>query len=139
MERLSYLFKRFTDKTASYQERLEFQQLLATEDYDDALKAMIQDFWQAGLVTQEPLGITPEEMMLSQIMEKAAIKSNQISSRIKLWGKISIAASISIIIVLGGYFYQKESKKTIHANYACLLYTSPSPRDQRGSRMPSSA
>ena len=25
------------------------------------------------------------------------------------------------------------------ANLACLLYTSPSPRDQRGSRMPSSA
>ena len=24
-------------------------------------------------------------------------------------------------------------------NYGCLLYTSPSPRDQRGSRMPSSA
>ena len=26
-----------------------------------------------------------------------------------------------------------------HANCCCLLYTSPSPRDQRGSRMPSSA
>ena len=26
-----------------------------------------------------------------------------------------------------------------HDGYACLLYTSPSPRDQRGSRMPSSA
>ena len=25
------------------------------------------------------------------------------------------------------------------ATYICLLYTSPSPRDQRGSRMPSSA
>ena len=25
------------------------------------------------------------------------------------------------------------------ANFPCLLYTSPSPRDQRGSRMPSSA
>ena len=24
-------------------------------------------------------------------------------------------------------------------SYVCLLYTSPSPRDQRGSRMPSSA
>ena len=24
-------------------------------------------------------------------------------------------------------------------HYSCLLYTSPSPRDQRGSRMPSSA
>ena len=32
-------------------------------------------------------------------------------------------------------------KKRVKANYdeACLLYTSPSPRDQRGSRMPSSA
>ena len=27
----------------------------------------------------------------------------------------------------------------IHDAYNCLLYTSPSPRDQRGSRMPSSA
>ena len=27
----------------------------------------------------------------------------------------------------------------IHTNKTCLLYTSPSPRDQRGSRMPSSA
>ena len=26
-----------------------------------------------------------------------------------------------------------------HPSYPCLLYTSPSPRDQRGSRMPSSA
>ena len=30
---------------------------------------------------------------------------------------------------LGGYTFE----------YDCLLYTSPSPRDQRGSRMPSSA
>ena len=27
----------------------------------------------------------------------------------------------------------------IHLSILCLLYTSPSPRDQRGSRMPSSA
>ena len=27
----------------------------------------------------------------------------------------------------------------VTSNYICLLYTSPSPRDQRGSRMPSSA
>ena len=26
-----------------------------------------------------------------------------------------------------------------YGTYVCLLYTSPSPRDQRGSRMPSSA
>ena len=31
------------------------------------------------------------------------------------------------------------SYKDALSNYSCLLYTSPSPRDQRGSRMPSSA
>ena len=30
-------------------------------------------------------------------------------------------------------------REPIADRYACLLYTSPSPRDQRGSRMPSSA
>ena len=51
--------------------------------------------------------------------------------------------------VAGKYKYDeetilKELKDYISSTYkqhysACLLYTSPSPRDQRGSRMPSSA
>ena len=32
----------------------------------------------------------------------------------------------------------EKSSYLAHENYSCLLYTSPSPRDQRGSRMPSS-
>ena len=34
--------------------------------------------------------------------------------------------------------YQKRKQNNVH-HKGCLLYTSPSPRDQRGSRMPSSA
>ena len=34
---------------------------------------------------------------------------------------------------------QPRDKLMLNLNYTCLLYTSPSPRDQRGSRMPSSA
>ena len=38
------------------------------------------------------------------------------------------------------YLYEHETViKNIRYLYGCLLYTSPSPRDQRGSRMPSSA
>ena len=33
----------------------------------------------------------------------------------------------------------KDFHRQSFAYYSCLLYTSPSPRDQRGSRMPSSA
>ena len=34
---------------------------------------------------------------------------------------------------------KKKNAVILAHNYICLLYTSPSPRDQRGSRMPSSA
>ena len=34
---------------------------------------------------------------------------------------------------------EKHDKKENKKDKNCLLYTSPSPRDQRGSRMPSSA
>ena len=33
----------------------------------------------------------------------------------------------------------RKDKESAERRYSCLLYTSPSPRDQRGSRMPSSA
>ena len=35
--------------------------------------------------------------------------------------------------------YAKMVSNGSWKDYSCLLYTSPSPRDQRGSRMPSSA
>ena len=34
---------------------------------------------------------------------------------------------------------RKELSEILNRDHFCLLYTSPSPRDQRGSRMPSSA
>ena len=34
---------------------------------------------------------------------------------------------------------RETGEYSTHRNWICLLYTSPSPRDQRGSRMPSSA
>ena len=36
-------------------------------------------------------------------------------------------------------YIQARRQANVEMHKACLLYTSPSPRDQRGSRMPSSA
>ena len=41
--------------------------------------------------------------------------------------------------LLGAMSRGAESRATAATGMNCLLYTSPSPRDQRGSRMPSSA
>ena len=43
-----------------------------------------------------------------------------------------------VLYIAGHLGYEAESRKFPN-NITCLLYTSPSPRDQRGSRMPSSA
>ena len=52
------------------------------------------------------------------------------------------AASLNfpdLLIVQNKYQMKPELPFVPGSEYACLLYTSPSPRDQRGSRMPSSA
>ena len=40
---------------------------------------------------------------------------------------------------VAGYFERKQTFKHEVQRWGCLLYTSPSPRDKRQSRMPSSA
>ena len=54
----------------------------------------------------------------------------------------SIKASAKKIVQGGDVSISLKAKKEYPIDsivYTCLLYTSPSPRDQRGSRMPSSA
>ena len=69
-------------------------------------------------------------------------------------GLIVVVAVVAFVVILGiilmfASLYKKvEQGKAMIVNtmrdepkvtFTCLLYTSPSPRDQRGSRMPSSA
>ena len=47
---------------------------------------------------------------------------------------------VKISAMIGGDDYLKVARSLVRMQHrTCLLYTSPSPRDQRGSRMPSSA
>ena len=52
------------------------------------------------------------------------------------------AIASALEVVEAAHFYRPAHQhifEAITTLYGCLLYTSPSPRDQRGSRMPSSA
>ena len=65
------------------------------------------------------------------------LKTKSVDWRMQMRGEIA-QSSFDLnetIIVEGNVSIPKVPKLT----YVCLLYTSPSPRDQRGSRMPSSA
>ena len=58
-----------------------------------------------------------------------------------LISKTFASEGLDLIVKLGEHFFTVLLALLCHAviTYTCLLYTSPSPRDQRGSRMPSSA
>ena len=61
------------------------------------------------------------------------------------WEDYNERGDVINLLVSNGWEIVSESSKTIRfkrpggTTKSCLLYTSPSPRDQRGSRMPSSA
>ena len=65
----------------------------------------------------DPIGLAPIFLALTMGMSNA-------DRRAIAWRASLVSAVILIVFALVG---------------GCLLYTSPSPRDQRGSRMPSSA
>ena len=59
----------------------------------------------------------------------------------KLWKLLNTENYVNTLGSLSGNQAVQHAKAGLKAIYlsGCLLYTSPSPRDQRGSRMPSSA
>ena len=75
-----------------------------------------------------------------------SIIRNHIPSSIRIIVQMTIIASLVMVVdeILKAYDYETSKKLSVFVgliitNCICLLYTSPSPRDQRGSRMPSSA
>ena len=65
--------------------------------------------------------------------------SQSLADALGFVGMTSEARMMDIALPLGISFYTFQSLSYTIDVYSCLLYTSPSPRDQRGSRMPSSA
>ena len=58
------------------------------------------------------------------------------------YGASDVAAQKARVLWLEELFFldgRDQISHPQHGLFTCLLYTSPSPRDQRGSRMPSSA
>ena len=56
-----------------------------------------------------------------------------------IYVKVAKRLNLDLIDNANGSSYAPEDFTDMLKAYSCLLYTSPSPRDQRGSRMPSSA
>ena len=66
----------------------------------------------------------------------ASVVQTEVDDEPMRWNRLFWAGALSFLPVTLLFF---GNLKTLQTASICLLYTSPSPRDQRGSRMPSSA
>ena len=80
------------------------------------------------LVGARAAGVAPAETLSSAV---PADKKNPIDAVEATYGRVKRRWR--------DYMKPKPKPADAPAEKSCLLYTSPSPRDQRGSRMPSSA
>ena len=85
-----------------------------------------------------------EEMVLSGLSEFSLENSNLIGKRLVRFGTFietllfTLMPQVTNLLGAGNSNFTQMLMK-FQKPIFCLLYTSPSPRDQRGSRMPSSA
>ena len=90
--------------------------------------------------------IAPIGFILSVALAISLFLSSHKSDGASTTNSIELGAMEQVWQFVDKYFYDQnfngvewESILNRYLVNACLLYTSPSPRDQRGSRMPSSA
>ena len=106
------------------------KQSVRTHTYDNGLKVIIYPRAQApvftGMITVGVGGVDeiPGETGIAHVLEHMAFKGT------KTLGTKNYAKEAPLLF---------ELEEIILASNDCLLYTSPSPRDKRQSRMPSSA
>ena len=101
--------------------------------------------------TMEPIGpedlapLFPMGLILQEVSQDSFIDIPQpVLDLYKLYRPSPLFRAVRLEKALGTksriyYKYEGGSPSGSHKPNTCLLYTSPSPRDQRGSRMPSSA
>ena len=91
---------------------------------------------QADLVSSNQLELVSEEISLFSDRELYIAGETMwfsLAIKYRQTGSLSIASKVAYVDLVGSTGVVMTRVKI------CLLYTSPSPRDQRGSRMPSSA
>ena len=83
-------------------------------------------------------GESPENAAYRELEEETGTNSAEIIFTLDEWLEYNLPPEL-IGKALGGKFKGQKQKWFLMIFKGCLLYTSPSPRDMRRSRMPSSA
>ncbi len=110
--RLTYLFNRYFDKTASPEEREEFLSLVDQDDNEIEIHKLMETSYKDFKPKHQPFDAAARERMLTAIVETQPIEEYTIHSKWKtLWSRIAAAAVILLVASVGVYFYKSSSPK----------------------------
>lgn len=109
-ERFSYLFEQYFRKKASSAERSEFMRMIHSSEYDQELEMLMDQHYENFQQQQSPFSAVEENRILQAVLKAGnhtTIGKVPAGRRMKLWTKISIAASIAVCIGTGFFTYQR--------------------------------
>ena len=89
-------------------------------------------------------GLSSKKELTELIVEMMDILERNGAARVRSWGRMDVLLKVLDKATAAAMLYYLHRRPDFARRFVseclpCLLYTSPSPRDQRGSRMPSSA
>ncbi len=108
-DRFSYLFKQYFQKKASPAERSEFMRMVHSAKYDQELEVLMDEYYENFQQQQSPFSAIEENRMLKAVLKAGNPTANvklPAGRRMKLWARISIAATIALCMGTGFFTYR---------------------------------
>jgi transmembrane sensor len=105
-DHISGLFRKYFDKSANADERIELMLLISEADSDEVLLELMEEAYRTYVPRQNPFALGKREKMLQQI--QAAIQDTEQAESVKKirsanWFTYAAVASVLIFITLGAY------------------------------------
>ncbi|CAL1519480.1 FecR domain-containing protein [Chitinophaga sp. MM2321] len=100
-KRITWLFHRYFDNTATPEEQAELMALLYENNNEEEVQALMEEAWQSFNATDPVFSPEQSDAMLLRALQSATTPVVQMKRR--LWPKLAAAAAITVLLSVGAY------------------------------------
>jgi transmembrane sensor len=115
-ERLTFLFRRYIDRTCTNAERQELMEIIARSSNDQEVQAMLDEVWQT-IPSDQPLAAGKVEKMLNTILTNPRLVPHPKKYSVFTWGRIAASVTFILLVTSTLYYFKKAVKpETLSGN-----------------------
>lgn len=116
--RITYLFYRYFDNTATSAEKQELMELVNVNEYSEDIQQLMQEAWETFIAEREVFSQETSQKMLEQVFASNSIGSAPVHLKLLRWSKYAAAAIVIILATAAFWFFSSRSQKTINYSTA---------------------